>query len=62
MALLVVSAMHAVPAQAGRALGQIGYGSLDPAGKTPSSAGHTPGGAYTRPCVYKYGCAPPHVP
>ncbi|KAL6905367.1 hypothetical protein ACP4OV_002968 [Aristida adscensionis] len=63
MAFLVVSAMHAVPADAGRVLGgQISSGGLnkfnplDP-GSTPSTAG--PGQPYTgRGCPHAYGCSP----
>ncbi|CAL4940722.1 unnamed protein product [Urochloa decumbens] len=52
--LLVVSAMHTVPAEAGRVLaGSIGYGPLNP-GRTPSAG---PGQPYTRPCRLIYGCS-----
>ncbi|KAG2550396.1 hypothetical protein PVAP13_9KG343800 [Panicum virgatum] len=56
-ALLVVSAMHAVPAEAGRALagGHVGYDPLNP-GSTPSAG---PGQPYTRPCTYGRRCIPP---
>ncbi|OEL23721.1 hypothetical protein BAE44_0015260, partial [Dichanthelium oligosanthes] len=61
VALLVVSAMHAVPAEAGRsragralAGGSIGYDPLNPS--IMPSAG--PGGPYTRPCRYIYRCPP----
>ncbi|OEL37671.1 hypothetical protein BAE44_0001310 [Dichanthelium oligosanthes] len=57
VALLVVSAMHAVPAEAGRALlaGSIGYEPLNP-GRTPYAGRGEP---YTRPCRYKNECEPP---
>ncbi|PAN48363.1 hypothetical protein PAHAL_9G377600 [Panicum hallii] len=57
VALLVVSAMHAVPAEAGRALagGWIGYDPLNP-GRTPSAG---PGQPYIpRPCEKIYRCPP----
>ncbi|CAL4915671.1 unnamed protein product [Urochloa decumbens] len=52
--LLVVSAMHAVPAEAGRVLaGSIGYDPLNPR-RTPSAG---PGQPYiTRPCGRIYEC------
>ncbi|TVU31620.1 hypothetical protein EJB05_23315 [Eragrostis curvula] len=57
MAFLVVSAMHAVPAQAaGRGLA---YEPLDP---NRPAVSVPPGMPYTRPCVYKNNCRPPHVP
>ncbi|CAN6311822.1 unnamed protein product [Urochloa humidicola] len=53
VALLVVSAMHAVPAEAGRVLAEsIGYGPLNP-GNTPSAGRGEP---YTRPCRRIYDC------
>ncbi|KAK3153349.1 hypothetical protein QOZ80_2BG0171130 [Eleusine coracana subsp. coracana] len=58
-AFLVLSAMHAVPAEAGRALAQTGYEPLNP--YIPSFPGGTvPGRPYTRPCTYKERCDPPH--
>ncbi|KAG2539244.1 hypothetical protein PVAP13_9NG457214 [Panicum virgatum] len=56
VALLVVSAMHAIPAEAGRALagGHIAYDPLNP-GRTPSAG---PGQPYTRPCRSIYQCPP----
>ncbi|KAK3153348.1 hypothetical protein QOZ80_2BG0171090 [Eleusine coracana subsp. coracana] len=66
MAVLVVSALHAVPAEAarkrlhaGRALAQAatgtGYGSLTP-GYTPSVPRGQP---YSRGCTKIYHCKPP---
>ncbi|TVU31619.1 hypothetical protein EJB05_23314 [Eragrostis curvula] len=58
-ALLVVSALHAVPAEAGRALGEAagaGSGALIP-GYTPSVPRGQP---YTgRGCTSAYRCLPP---
>ncbi|CAN6324503.1 unnamed protein product [Urochloa humidicola] len=52
--LLVVSAMHAIPTEAGRVLaGSIGYDPLKP-GRTPSGEPEP----YTRPCRRIYQCPP----
>ncbi|KAK3157200.1 hypothetical protein QOZ80_2AG0117500 [Eleusine coracana subsp. coracana] len=58
--LLVVSAMHVVPAEAGRALAQTSYEPLNP--YIPFPGGRVPGRPYTRPCNYKDRCPDVSVP
>ncbi|KAK3153350.1 hypothetical protein QOZ80_2BG0171140 [Eleusine coracana subsp. coracana] len=56
MVFLVVSAMLAVPAEAGRALVQTNDYGMNP--NIPR--GRCSGCPYTRPCTYKNRCDPPH--